>query len=81
MIFVGDGRFNIRIKDRFGKTIRNPTFIPPVKFKIERNYNPGNLIHVVPLPLVPDLMNFQFTYEKKLSADETKDGCMVGFCV
>jgi len=51
--------------------------IPNEVFR-ERNYNPANVNHVVPLPFAHDLMNFQFTYAKRLSADEIKDGCMVG---
>jgi hypothetical protein len=49
-----------------------------MKCFVERNYNPANVNHAVPLPFAHDLMNFQFTYAKRLSADEIKDGCMVG---
>jgi hypothetical protein len=48
-----------------------------IEFRVERNYYPTNLIHAVPHPFAHDLLNFQFTFGKRLSADEIKDGCMV----
>jgi len=49
-----------------------------MKCFVERNYNLANVNRAVPLPFAHDLTNFQFTYAKRLSADEIKDGCMVG---
>jgi len=81
MILVGDGRFKIRIMDRFGKKMRCPAFIPPIEFKIDRSYVPRSLIHDVPLPFAHDLTNFQYNYKKWLTAGEILDGTMVGYHV
>lgn len=78
VVFVGNGKFKIRIKDRFGKTIRYPTVIPPMKFLIDKDEVYANFIHCIPSPFTHDILNFQYTYEKKLDSDEIKNGVMVG---
>jgi hypothetical protein len=81
MIFLGDGRFKIRIMDRFGKKRRCPKFNPPIEFRIERNYVPPSLLQAVPLPFAHDFANFKFNYQKWLTAGEILDGTMVGYHV
>ena len=76
-VFVVLGKFKIRIKDRFCKLICYTRFNPPMKFLIEKNALPINVFLAVPSPFVHDLMNFQFTYEKKLTFDEIDYGCLV----
>jgi hypothetical protein len=77
IVFVGDGRFNIRVQDRFGKKIRCPTFSPPMKFCVDRNAIPITLFNVVPAPFVHDELNFQHTYEKILDSFESNAGVLV----
>lgn len=77
LVFHGLGRFNIRIKNRFGKTLRYPQFNPSVNFTVEKNAIPVNMPNIVPRPFVHDEMNFQLTYEKKLEADEINAGFLV----
>ena len=38
MVFVGYGRFEISLKDRFGRKILNPVFTPSMKFVIDRSW-------------------------------------------
>jgi hypothetical protein len=55
VVFVGNGKFKIRMKDRFGKTIRYPTFSPPMKFVVDRNDVYPNMIHGFPSPFEHDI--------------------------
>jgi len=74
IVFVGAGRFNIRVSNRFGKRILHPTFNPPMRFKVHRDAIPVTLDQVVPKPFVHNEMNFQVTYEKRLCAGELDTG-------
>jgi hypothetical protein len=47
------------------------------KFVVNRSDEDANLIHGFPSPFEHDIMNFHYTYEKKLSDDEIKAGGMV----
>lgn len=59
IVFMGNGRFNIRIKNRWGKRIRYPTFTPPMKFRVERNAVQVTPDWFVPRPFMNDELNFQ----------------------
>jgi len=79
IVFLGDGRFNIRVRNRFGKKRRCPTFSPPMQFFVDRNVIPITLFNFVPAPFVHDEVNFQHTYEKSLDSDEMNAGVLVSF--
>lgn len=79
IVFVGDGRFNIRVRNRGGRKIRCPEFSPPMQFLVDRNAIPITLFNVVPSPFSHDELNFQHTYDKKLDSDEMNDGFLVIF--
>lgn len=74
IVFMGNGRFGIRIKNRFGKRIRCPTFNPPMNFRVHRNAVPVTLDWFVPRPFMHDEVNFQLTYEKKLAVADVESG-------
>lgn len=77
IVFVGNGRFNIKVRNRLGKKICVPLFSPPMEFYVYRNVVPITLFNVVPAPFVHDELNFQHTYEKMLDADEMNAGILV----
>ena len=79
IVYVGEGRFNIRLMDRFGKKLRCPEFSPPMEFLVDRNAIPVTLFNVVPGPFAHDELNFQHTYEKRLELDEINEGVLVIF--
>lgn len=54
VVLVGNGKFKIRIKDRFGKSIRYPTFIPTMKFVVNRIDEDANLSPMFPFKLLWD---------------------------
>jgi hypothetical protein len=45
IVFLGNGRFNIRVKNRFGKKNHYPTFNPPTRFAAVRNAVPFKAPH------------------------------------
>jgi len=77
IVFMGNGKFDIRIKNRFGKRIRYPTFTPPMEFRVEHNVVPVTPDWVVPRPFIHDEFNFQLTYEKRLHVDDVTSGFLV----
>lgn len=79
LVFVGNGRFNIRVRNRLGKRIRCPRFTPPMQFAVERNDNQMHLFNPFPVPFVHNEFNFQLTYEKKLDFVEIDSGFLVCF--
>lgn len=42
VVYVGLGKFGMNIKDRFGNLIRYPSFVPPMKFNIDREFMPSS---------------------------------------
>ncbi|KEH32328.1 uncharacterized protein [Medicago truncatula] len=70
MVFLGNGKFAITLKDRFDKHIPYPKFTPHVKFELEKHVMPFHLPNYVPTSFTHDQENFQFPYSKKLSAHE-----------
>jgi hypothetical protein len=81
MMFVGDSKFGIHLKDRFGRKISTPKFTPTMKFQIEKLATPFHNFDVLPSPFVHDELNFEFSYEKRLSGDEHAGGIVVSFFV
>jgi hypothetical protein len=79
IVWMGNGRFDIRVKNRFGKRVRCPTFTPPMEFKVERNVVPVVVDWFVPRPFSHDGYNFQLTYEKKLGCEDVMSGYLVWF--
>lgn len=77
MFFVGESKFEITLEDRFRRRMANPRFTPSMKFEIDRDMLPFLMIDAVPRPYVHDPMNFQFSYEKKLTGDEIDSGWLV----
>jgi len=77
LVFRGNGRFDIRLRDRFGRKMRCPSFDPPMKFVIEKNVAPINHMNVVSLPFVHDEYNFVNSYEKRLTSEEIVSGYLV----
>jgi hypothetical protein len=77
MVFAGPGKFGSHLKDRFGKLIRYPKFSPPMKFQVEKHVLPFHLLDYVPAPYVHDEMNFEFSYEKRLTSYEIESRCLV----
>jgi len=63
-VFVGLGKFGINIKNRFGNLIHYPSFVPQMKFKIEREFMPYNVFGTFPAPFEHNDWKFQFTYER-----------------
>ncbi|XP_039683194.1 uncharacterized protein [Medicago truncatula] len=84
MFFVGESKFEITLEDRFRRRMANPRFTPSMKFEIDKDMLPFLMIDDVPRPYVHDPMNFQFSYEKKLTGDEIDSGWLIlaagGFC-
>ena len=70
MVYVGRGKFGIYLKDRFGGRISTPRFNPPMKFELERQMLPFHEFDVLPSPFAHDNFNFEFSYEKRLTADD-----------
>jgi hypothetical protein len=58
IVWMGNGRFDIRVKNRFGKRVRYPTFTPPMEFKVERSAVPVVVDWFVPRPILHDEYNF-----------------------
>jgi len=77
MVFVGASKFGIHLKDRFGRMISTPKFIPSMRFQIEKQVNPFHTFDVLPSPFVHDELNFRFSYEKRLTGDEYSGGFVV----
>jgi hypothetical protein len=50
LVFVGLGKFNIRIKDRWGTKVRCPSFSPPMKFRQNKSVVPVRLFNDIPRP-------------------------------
>jgi hypothetical protein len=50
-----------------------------MRFVIERNGGPMNLMNADPVPFVHNEFNFQLTYDKRLAAEEIVVGCLVHF--
>lgn len=76
IVWMGNGRFDIRVKNRFGKRVRYPTFTPPMEFRVEHNPAPVVVDWFVPRPFMHDEFNFQLTYEKKLGYEDIAFGCL-----
>lgn len=64
IVFIGNGRFRIRIKNRWGKTIQYPSFGVPMDFRVHRTAVPVTPDWVVPRPFMHDVFHFQLSYEK-----------------
>jgi hypothetical protein len=47
IVFVGNGKFAITLKDRFGRTMPSPKFTPAVKFEVEKQVLPFHVFNVV----------------------------------
>jgi hypothetical protein len=77
MVFLGNGKFAITLKDKFDKHIPYPKFTPHVKFELEKHVMPFHLPNYVPTPFTHDQENFQFPYSKKLSAHELETRWLV----
>lgn len=77
LFFVGEGRFEITIQNRFRKKVRTPNFSPSLRFEIDHDMLPFLMVDAVPRPYVHDPLKFQFTYEKRLTGDEIDSGWMV----
>jgi hypothetical protein len=72
IVWMGNGRFDIRVKNKFGKRVWYPTFTPPMEYRVQHNVVPVVVDRFVPRPFLHGEFNFQLTYEKKL-------GCENGF--
>ena len=81
MVFVGLGRFEITMKDRFGRKIRVPRFSPSMRFEVDRNLIHFLMNNIVPEPFEHDQFSFQFSYEKRMTGEEIDSGWMVGSCL
>lgn len=77
LAFVGLSKFQIRLRDRFGKKMCVPQFTPLMKFEKDRNFLPFLHNNVVLMPFVYAQMNFQFSYRKKLDGNEVDSGWLV----
>jgi hypothetical protein len=77
MLFVGNGRFEISLKDRAERKIRCPIFNPPMNFVIDRDWLPFQMMRDVPTAYVQSDFSFQYSYQKKLSFNEVNSGWMV----
>jgi len=77
MFFVSDNKFEITLEDRFRRRMTIPRFTPSMKFEIDRDMLHFLMIDVVPRRYIHDPMNFQFSYEKKLTGDEVDSGYLV----
>jgi hypothetical protein len=47
IVFVGNGKFAITLKDRFGRTMPSPKFTPAVIFEVEKQVLPFHVFNVV----------------------------------
>jgi hypothetical protein len=81
LVFVTNGKFNIRLRDRFGGKVRCPKFCPSMKFSLDKNGVHFHLGNVFPVPFMHDEFNFQFIYEKRIYADELHSGFLVDFFI
>jgi len=77
MVFVGNNRFEISLKDRVWKKIQCPMFTPSINFQIDRSWLPFQMMDAVPTAYVHSDMSFLYSYEKRLSGNEVNSGWMV----
>jgi hypothetical protein len=77
MVFVGGSKFEITLEDRWRRKMAIPRFTPSMRFEIDKDMLPFLMIDAVPRPYVHDPMNFQFSYEKKLTGCEVDSGWLV----
>ena len=76
MNFVGLGRFTINLKDMVGWMIIYPKFDPPMRIVVERVDVNGYVPNGILPPYQHCHVNFQFSYEKRLSST-TKNQCSI----
>jgi hypothetical protein len=82
LIFVGGGRFDMKLTDRFHKTITYPVFDPPMNFLIDKtNVQPTFNPHLQPrtslLCYSHNISNMTISFEKKLSHHDVRKGDLV----
>jgi hypothetical protein len=76
------GQFGIVLKDRFGILIDPPTFVPPMKFKLDLSRVTPEFVDDLPedielLSYTHDGAAFGIEYEKKLIYYDINDGFLV----
>lgn len=82
MVFTGLGQFGIDVVNRLGCVVDPPSFLPPIKFEIERSIIPPFVYDGVPitteiLTFRHDEMNFQLNYKNDLTKYDVKFGFLV----
>jgi hypothetical protein len=80
--YTGMGQFGIVLKDRFGILIDPPTFVPPMKFKLDLSRVTPEFVDDLPedielLSYTHDGASFGIEYEKKLIYYDINDGFLV----
>jgi len=81
MIYVGLSQIEINLKDKVGRTITNHKFDPSIKFVVEKVDVIDLVFNSILPPHQHDMVNFQFSYEKKLSPYEFYFGFLVSYLI
>jgi hypothetical protein len=76
------GQFGIILKDRFGQLIDPPTFVPPMKFKLDLSHVCTEFVDDLPentklLSYTHQGSSFGIEYEKKLNYYDINNGFLV----
>jgi hypothetical protein len=74
MVYVGNSRFGIKLRDKFGVHVRCPRFTIPIKFEVDKAVIANNFM---PLPFTHEAGDFEFCHEKLLDYDEVETGWLV----